>query len=295
MVQPYSWSRKLFVAFNYTFLAVLSLISILPLLNVFSVSLSSAAAIEAGKVTLWPVDFSWKAYRFVAEKHEFLVSMGIAVERVLLGVGINMLLTVLTAYPLSKEAASLRFRTGYAWFFVFTMLFSGGLIPSYMIVRNLHLLDSIWALVLPGALPIFNVILMLNFFRGLPKELSESAFIDGAGHWQTLWRIIIPLSMPSIATVTLFAIVNHWNEWFNGLIYMNDPSHYPLASYLQTIIVRMDMSTITDPSMLLLLSQLNDRSVRAAQIFLGMVPVLCVYPFLQRYFMSGMTLGSVKE
>ncbi|MBP3962533.1 carbohydrate ABC transporter permease [Paenibacillus lignilyticus] len=295
MIQPYSWSRKVFVGFNYTLLAVLSLICLLPLINVFSVSLSSAAAIEAGKVTLWPIDFTTKAYEFVARKQEFLISMGISAKRVALGVSINMLLTMLTAYPLSKEAANLKFRTGYAWFFVFTMLFSGGLIPSYMVVRNLHMLDSLWALVLPGALPVFNVILMLNFFRGLPKELSESAYIDGAGHWQTLWRIIVPLSMPSIATVTLFAIVTHWNEWFYGLIYMNDPIHYPLASYLQTIVVRMDMSSISDPSMILLLSQLNDRSVRAAQIFLGMVPVLCVYPFLQRYFMSGMTLGSVKE
>jgi putative aldouronate transport system permease protein len=294
MVQHYSWSRKLFVVFNYTFLAVLSLICLLPLINVFSISLSSAAAIDAGKVTLWPVDFTMKAYEFVAKKDEFLISMGISGKRVLLGVAINMLLTVLTAYPLSKEAANLKFRTGYAWFFVTTMLFSGGLIPSYMVVRELQLLDSIWALVLPGALPVFNLILMLNFFRGLPKELSEAAYIDGAGHWQTLWRIYVPLSLPSIATVTLFAIVAHWNEWFHGLIYMNDPIHYPLASYLQTIVVRMDMSSLTDPSLLQMLALLNDRSVRAAQIFLGMLPVLCVYPFLQRYFMSGMTLGSVK-
>jgi len=295
LVQQYSWSRKLFVAFNYSVLALMSLICLLPLLNVLAVSFSSAAAIEAGEVTLWPVDFTTRAYSFVASKSEFLTSMGISVQRVLLGVAVNMTLTILTAYPLSKEAAQLRFRTGYAWVFVFTMLFSGGLIPSYMIVRELGLIDSLWSLVLPGAVPVFNVILMLNFFRNLPKELAESAFIDGAGHWQTLWRIIVPLSMPSIATVTLFTIVGHWNEWFHGLIYMNDPVHYPLASYLQTIVVRLDMTQLNDPTALRFLSQLNDRSLRAAQIFLGMVPVLCVYPFLQRYFMSGIVLGSVKE
>ncbi|WP_135555546.1 carbohydrate ABC transporter permease [Paenibacillus cymbidii] len=295
MVEHRSASRKLFIAFNYTFLAVMSLACLLPLLNVLSVSFSSAAAIEAGRVTLWPVDFTARAYTFVAEKKEFLTSIGISGKRVLLGVLINMTLTILTAYPLSKDVVQLKFRTGYAWVFVFTMLFSGGLIPTYMVIRQLGMLDSIWALVLPGAVPIFNVVLMLNFFRNLPKELSESAFIDGAGHWQTLWRIIVPLSMPSIATVSLFTIVGHWNEWFGGLIYMNDPIHYPLASYLQTIVVRLDMTQINDPTMLRFLSELNDRAIRAAQIFLGMLPVLCVYPFLQRFFMSGIVLGSVKE
>ncbi|MCD9025937.1 carbohydrate ABC transporter permease [Cohnella sp. NL03-T5] len=273
----------------------MSLVCLLPLINVLAVSFSSAAAIEGGKVTLWPVEFTTRAYTFVASKKEFLTSMGISVQRVLLGVVVNMLLTILTAYPLSKEITQLRFRTGYAWIFVFTMLFSGGLIPTYMVVREFGLIDSLWSLVLPGAVPIFNVILMLNFFRNLPKELSESAFIDGAGHWQTLWRIIVPLSMPSIATVTLFTIVGHWNEWFQGLIYMNDPIHYPLASYLQTIVVKLDMTQLNDPTALRFLSELNDRALRAAQIFLGMVPVLCVYPFLQRYFMSGIVLGSVKE
>jgi len=295
VVQHHSASRKLFIVFNYAFLAIMSVACILPLLNVLSVSFSSAAAIEAGKVTLWPVDFTVRAYTFVAVKKEFLASIGISGKRVLLGVAINMTLTILTAYPLSKDISQLRFRTGYAWIFVFTMLFSGGLIPTYMVIRQLGMLDTLWALVLPGAVPIFNVVLMLNFFRNLPKELAESAFMDGAGHWQTLWRIIVPLSMPSIATITLFTIVGHWNEWFGGLIYMNDPIHYPLASYLQTIVVRLDMTQINDPTMLRFLSELNDRAIRAAQIFLGMVPVLCVYPFLQRYFMSGIVLGSVKE
>jgi len=295
VVQRYTWGRKLFVAFNYSLLAMTALVCLLPLLNVLAVSFSSAAAIEGGRVTLWPVEFTTRAYEFVASKKEFLTSMGISAQRVLLGLAVNMGLTILTAYPLSKESAQLRFRTGYAWIFVFTMLFSGGLIPTYMVVRELGLIDSLWALVMPGALPIFNVILMLNFFRNLPKELSESAFIDGAGHWQTLWRIIVPLSMPSIATIILFTIVGHWNEWFQGLIYMNDPIHYPLASYLQTIVVRLDMTQLNDPTALKFLSELNDRALRAAQIFLGMVPVLCVYPFLQRYFMSGIVLGSVKE
>ncbi|GAA3400554.1 carbohydrate ABC transporter permease [Paenibacillus hodogayensis] len=295
MVQHKTWGRAVFASFNYLFLTAISVMCLLPLLNVLAVSFSSAAAIEAGRVTLWPVEFTARAYSFVAAKREFLVSMGIAVQRVLLGVVVNMLLVVLTAYPLSKETSQFRLRTLYSWIFVFTMLFSGGLIPTYIVVKELGLLDSIWALVLPGAVPVFNVILLLNFFRSLPKELAESAFIDGAGHWQTLWRISVPLSMPAIATITLFTVVGHWNEWFSGLIYMNDTAHYPLASYLQTIIVKMDMTQINDPTQMRFLSELNDRAIRAAQIFLGALPVLCVYPLLQRYFMSGIVLGSVKE
>lgn len=295
MVQHKTWGHVVSQLAIYAFLALLAILCILPILNVLALSFSSISAIQAMKVTLWPVDVSLKAYQFVAAKHEFLRSMGVSVQRVLLGTSINMLLTILVAYPLSKEPAQFRFRTGYAWIFVFTMLFSGGLVPTYIVVKELGLLDSMWALVLPGALPVFNVILLLNFIRGLPKELMEAGFIDGAGHWTMLWRIVVPLSLPALATVTLFVIVGHWNEWFAGLIYMNDPRHYPLASYLQTVIVRRDYSQITDPAELAMLAALDDRAVHAAQIFLGALPIFCVYPFLQRYFMAGIVMGSVKE
>ncbi len=295
MVEHYSGSRKLFVTFNYVFLGCLALICILPLVNVLALSFSSTSAIEQGRVTFWPVEFSTFAYEYIAQSKPFQASIWVSAQRVFLGVGLNFVLTILTAYPLSRETEQFRFRTLYVWIFVFTMLFSGGLIPSYVLVKELGLLDSIWALVLPGAVPIFNVVLMLNFFRNLPKELTEAALIDGANHWKILWRIMVPLSLPAQATVTLFAIVGHWNEWFHGLIYMNDPMHYPLASYLQTVIIKYDLSTLSDPSMLEIISKLNNRSIKASQIFLGALPVLVLYPFLQRYFMSGIVLGSVKE
>ena len=295
MVEHYSISRKLFVTFNYAFLGCLALVCILPLVNVLALSFSSTSAIEQGRVTFWPVEFSTFAYEYIAQSKPFQVSIWVSVQRVFLGVGLNFVLTILTAYPLSREVEQFRFRTLYVWIFVFTMLFTGGLIPSYVLVKELGLLDSIWALVLPGAVPIFNVVLMLNFFRNLPKELTEAAFIDGANHWKILWNIMVPLSLPAQATVTLFAIVGHWNEWFNGLIYMNNPMHYPLASYLQTVIIQYDLSTLSDPSMLEIISKLNNRSIKASQIFLGALPVLVLYPFLQRYFMSGIVLGSVKE
>ncbi|WP_135553473.1 carbohydrate ABC transporter permease [Paenibacillus cymbidii] len=295
MVQNKTFSHRLVTALNYGFLLALGLLCILPLLNVLAVSFSSKEAILAGKVTFWPVEFSIKAYAFVAVKKEFLRSIGISLERVLLGTTISMILTILTAYPLSREVKAFKSRTAYAWIFVFTMLFSGGLVPGYVVVKQLGLMDTMWALVLPGAVPIFNVILMLNFMRNLPKELSEAAFIDGAGHWQLLWRVVLPLSLPSLATVGLFTIVGQWNEWFHGILYMNDPKHYPLASYLQTIVIRYDLTQIRSPEEMQMLSTINDRAVRAAQIFLGALPIFLVYPFLQRYFMSGIVLGSVKE
>ncbi len=295
MVQQRTVGGLLFAAANYALLAALGLLCLLPVVNVLAVSLSEAYYVAAGMVKLWPIGFSLKSYSFVAETPEFIRSVGVAVQRVALGGVLNMLLTVIVAYPLSKETGQLKGRTLYVWLFVFTMLFSGGLIPTYVVVQELHLLNTLWALVLPGAVPIFNVILLLNFFRSLPKELEEASYIDGASHMQTLWRVIVPLSKPALATIALFTIVAHWNEWFSGLIYMNEPEKYPLASYLQTVIVQRNISLTSDPALIKQLAELNNRSIKAAQIFLGALPVFCVYPFLQRYFMSGIVMGSVKE
>ncbi|RED56592.1 carbohydrate ABC transporter permease [Cohnella lupini] len=295
MVQHKGLSRTLTTVLIYAILAIISLACLLPLINVLAVSFSSNGYATAGLVKLWPRGFTLGPYEFVLNKPEFLRSMGVSLQRVLYGVSLNMLLTVLIAYPLAKEASQFRMRTAYAWFFVFTTLFAGGLIPSYILVLKLHLIDNLAALVLPGAVPVFNVILLLNFFRSLPKEMSEAAYIDGAGHWQTLWKVYIPLSAPALATITLFSIVGHWNEWFNGLIYMNTPNHYPLSSYLQTVVVNRDLNSLNLTQELQILQNLSDRTVKAAQIFLGALPVLIVYPFLQRYFMTGIVMGSVKE
>lgn len=293
-MQRQSRRVSLFSICNQIFLIGLALLCLAPLVNVLAVSFSSSSAAKAGLVTFWPVDFTLESYRFVADQPQFLHSMWVSIQRVVLGTLLNMLLTLLIAYPLSKDAGRFRRRTFYVWIFVFSMLFSGGLIPTYMVVRQTGLLDSLWALLIPGAVPIFNVILMLNFFRGLPKELEESAFIDGAGHWKILFRIFVPLSLPSMATLTLFAMVGHWNSWFDGMIYMGSPDKYPLASYMQTVVVQMDIKSMIGND-LASLQQISDQTAKAAQIFLGALPILFVYPFLQRYFVSGMTLGGVKE
>jgi len=290
-------SRKIFHVCNYTFLTLASLLCILPFLNVLAVSLSSSVSVAAGEVSFWPIDFNLKAYEFVTSSKQFTTAFFVSIERVILGVAVNMLFTILTAYPLSKEKSTFKKRSIYAWYFIITMLLNAGLIPWYMVVRYTGLIDNIWALILPGALPIFNMVVLLNFFRGVPKELEEAAFMDGAGHWTLLWRIFIPISKPALATVMLFCIVHHWNSWFDGLIFMNKANHYPLQSYLQTIIINPEVffrSAIGTGDLNYLLNFVNARTSRAAQIFVSAIPVLIAYPFLQKYFTTGLVMGSVK-
>ncbi|MBO9604554.1 MAG: carbohydrate ABC transporter permease [Paenibacillaceae bacterium] len=286
--------RNVSAVINYGLLLLLAVSCILPLVYVLALSLSSSSAASAGLVKLWPVDFTLKAYDFILAKPAFSRSILVSLERVALGTAINMLLTLVTAYPLSKEARSFKSRTWYAWFFVFTILFNGGLIPWYMTIQMTGINDTIWALVLPGAVPVFNVILLLNFYRKLPKELEESAFIDGASHWRTLLAIYVPLSLPAMATVALFTIVHHWNSWFDGLILMNRQEHYPLSTYIQTIMTQINLTTLNEQQMKEL-ADVSDRTAKAAQFFLAMLPILLVYPFLQKYFITGIVMGSVKE
>ncbi|MFD0674726.1 carbohydrate ABC transporter permease [Cohnella sp. GCM10027633] len=285
--------RRIFVACNYLFLAVVAAACLFPLINVLAISFSSSSAVGAGMVKLWPVEFTLKSYEFVIGKPEFSRAFLVSLERVAVGVPLNMLLTILVAYPLSRDRKDFRFRNAYAWYFVVTILFSGGLIPWFMTIKATGIIDTFWALILPGAVPVFNVILLLNFFKSLPEEIEEAALIDGAGRWQALWRIAVPLSAPAVATLTLFCIVTHWNSWFEGLMLMNSPEHYPLQSYLQTVIVNRDMTLMTAADVARW-SEINDRTSKAAQVFVAMVPVLLVYPFLQKYFAEGIVMGSVK-
>jgi putative aldouronate transport system permease protein len=288
-----SWSGTVFAVFNYTFLILVAAACLLPMINVLAISFSSSTAESAGLVKLWPVDFTLKSYQFVLNKPEFITAFLISLKRVAVGVPVNMLLTILIAYPLSKDKRIFKHRNTYAWYFVITILFSGGLIPWFMTIKATGIMDSFWALILPGAVPVFNIILMLNFFKSIPPELDESALMDGASVWQTLWKIALPLSMPAVATLTLFCIVTHWNSWFEGLILMNNPIHYPLQSYLQTVVVNRDITLLSTADQVTL-ATVSERTSRAAQVFVATLPVLLVYPFLQKYFAEGIMLGSVK-
>lgn len=283
----------IFSVFNYLFLGVISLLAVLPLIYIFSMSFSSSTAVSAGKLGLFPVDFTLESYKYILNSASFIRSFFVSVLRIILGAGISLFITILTAYPLSKDRKNFRFGTVYVWFFVMTMLFTGGLIPTYLVVRGTGLIDKIWALVLPMAVEPFLIVILLNFFRNLPKELAESACLDGASEWTILWKIYLPVSLPGIATVALFTLVWHWNSYFDGLIYMNDPANYPLATYLHTMIVAPDVTKL-NPETVKLLTLISNRTTQAAQIFVAMIPILLAYPYLQRYFIKGLVLGSVK-
>ena len=275
-------------------LGIICITCVLPFVHLLAVSFSSSSAVAAGKVGFLPVEFTAASYQYVISGGRFLRAMGISVERVILGTLLNIVLMILTAYPLSKD--TLPGRGILSGFFVVTMLISGGMIPTYLLVSGLGLKDTIWALILPGALPVYNMIILMNFMRGLPHEVEEAAWIDGASPFQTLIHVIFPLLGPSLATVGLFSMVGHWNDWFAGMIYMSNPLNYPLQTYLQTLLVDFEKLLQSDSSGNIkdILSKMNARTGRAAQLFLGALPIMCVYPFLQRYFTKGLTLGSVK-
>ncbi|QAY68026.1 carbohydrate ABC transporter permease [Paenibacillus protaetiae] len=286
-------SYRTFSVFNYVLMMLVALLCILPLVHVLAVSLSAKSAADGNLVSLWPVHFTTEAYQKTINNPAFIRSIGISVLRTVSGTALTLLLAFLAAYPLSRENAQFKGRNVYAWIFIFAMVFNGGLVPFYIMIQKLHLMGTFAALVLPGAVNIYLTILMMNFFRGIPRELEEASLIDGAGSFRTLFSVFLPVSKPAIATLSLFSIVFHWNSWFDGLLYMNQPSQYPLATFLQTVIIQQDMTTLSlDPKTMELISQ---KTVNAAQIFIGALPVLLIYPFLQKYFVKGLVIGSVKE
>ena len=288
-------ARKAFVVFNFIFLTLASLTCILPFIHLLALSFSSSSAVAAGRVGCWPIEPTLSAYEFALRGGKFVTALWVSVKRVLLGVSVNLVLMVLTAYPLSKPREKLAFRNIYMGFFVVTMILNGGLIPTYVLVVRLGLLNSLWALILPGALPVYNMVILMNFIRGLPEEIEEAALIDGANPIVCLVKVLLPLLAPSLATVGLFSIVGHWNDWFSGLIYMQDSARYQLQTYLQTLlrdfeeILRMAQGDYSQ-----ILSMMNARTGRAAQLFLGALPILAIYPLLQKHFTTGLVLGSVK-
>ena len=290
-----SRGEKIFQVFNYIFIILVCLTCALPIVHILAVSLSSPAYASGGHVVFWPRGFSTEAYQFAFVTGRFMTAFGVSVRRVILGVGLNMVLMILTAYPLSKSTLDFSARNYYMAFFAITMIFGGGLVPFFILLSNLNMLDTIWSLVIPGGLPVFSMIILMNFMRGLPDELEAAAMVDGAGYFTILFRILLPVLKPALATVALFAFIFHWNEWFLGMLFMNNPDNFPLQTYLQTLLVdfRSLMRSFSGDHMQLV-SRLNERTGRAAQLFLGMLPVLVVYPFLQKYFTKGLVMGSVK-
>ncbi|QHW30563.1 carbohydrate ABC transporter permease [Paenibacillus rhizovicinus] len=278
----------------YSILTMLAVITLVPLLNILAISLSDSAKATAGLVTVYPLGLSWSTYTTIFKDHAILTAAGVSCERVVLALVINMVLVVLASYPLSKSNKTFRFRGVYMWIIIGTMLFGPSIVPMFFTVKDLHMLGTIWALVIPGAVGQFNIILMMNYFRNIPSELEESASIDGAGPWRRLLQIYVPLSLPIMATIALFVVVGNWNAYFDGLIYSMDPKDFPLQTYIQQLVVNYD-TTIRDVEQVRSLLAVSNRSLTAAKLVITMIPILLVYPFMQKYFITGIMLGSVKE
>lgn len=288
--------REAFQIFDIIFLSIITLLCLFPLVHILALSFSSAAYVDSGMVTIIPKGFTLAAYKFVIGNESFWQAFGITFQRLLLGIPINLLMCILMAYPMSKDSLTFPARKYYMGIFMFVMVFNAGLVPNYLLVQKLGLLDTIWALILPVGLNVFNAVIMMNFFRTIPKSIEESALIDGANQWTILWRIILPLAVPCIATITLFSFMTHWNSWMDGKIYMNYAENYPLQTYLQGLMNSTNaMMDTTNLDSMVERMLVNGRNLRAAQLFVSVIPVLLVYPFLQKYFTTGLVVGSVKE
>lgn len=286
---------KIFRVFNYIFIILVCLTCLLPLLNTLAISFSSPSAVSTGKVYFWPKNFTTMAYEFAMQNGKFMRAFLVSVLRCVLGVSLNLVMMVTTAYPLSKSKKRFGARNIYMVFYVTTMLIGGGLIPYYILVNRLGLMNSIWSLVLPLSVPVYNMVILMNFMRSLPPELEEAAMVDGAGHFRILFGVLLPVLKPALATVGLFSFVYHWNDWFTGALFMHDPRNYPLQTYLQTLLTNFsDMLRQSGSDYYALLARMNEQTGRAAQLFLGLIPTLILYPFVQKYFTAGLVLGSVK-
>lgn len=294
MIEKKTPGTILLKGFFGVILVILALSCLIPLVYNLAVSLSSKAAAEAGLVRFWPVDFTLNAYEEIMGDMNFLVSFRVSVERVVMSLLITLPVLTMAAYPLAKTSKEFPARNVILWIFVFCMLFSGGTIPWYMVMKKYGLINSVFGLAICGGIPVFNLILMVNFFQGIPRELEEAAMIDGAGTWYILGKIIVPLSKPVLATVALFTIVGHWNDFFQGLVLSTNPESYPLQTYIKQLVFQLDTSQMT-AEQIKQMSMMSNTTLNAAKVFISMIPVLCIYPFLQKYFVTGITLGGVKE
>ncbi|GIO56882.1 sugar ABC transporter permease [Paenibacillus sp. SSG-1] len=276
-------------------LLVLALIAVLyPLLFVLAASISDPSKVLGGEVWLWPKGITFRGYEKVFQNNDILQGYGNTILYTVIGTAINIVMTILAAYPLSRK--DLAGRGYFTAFFVFTMFFSGGLIPTYLLVKNLGMVNTMWALIIPNALAIWNVIIMRTFFQqNIPIEVQESAQIDGCSNLQILVRIVLPLSMPILAVMTLFYSVAHWNSFFSALIYLTDRSKYPLQLVLREILIQSNLKDMVETNEeSLAKSVMEGESIKYAVVIIANLPVLLLYPFLQRYFVKGLVIGAVK-
>ena len=281
---------KVFDVFNYALLILVAFVTLYPFLYVIFASLSDPLQLMGNSAPLWkPLGFSLAAYKKVFSNSSIYIGYANTIFYVVVGTTVNIIMTCIAAYVLSRKQFMLR--RFFTLMFIFTMYFNGGLIPNYLLIKGLHLIDNRLALILPGAISTFNLMIMITGFEGIPKSLEESARIDGAGDWTILFRIIMPLAKPTIMVILLYYAVGHWNAWFNAMIYIRDASKRPLQLFLRDILTRNQMGAMTGQT------DIEDvgQTIKYATILVSTAPILCIYPFIQKYFVQGVMIGAVKE
>ena len=284
-----SKGEKAFDIVNIIFLTIFSLLCLVPFINILATSFATPAEITTRTFILFPRTFSLDAYRYILSTPTIFKSIGVSLFVTIVGTFISMVLTSFMAYALSRRY--LHGRSFVNFLVVFTMLFSGGMIPTFLVVNNLGLIDSIWSLILPGAVSAYNMIIMRNFFQGIPDSLEESAKMDGCTDLGVFFRIILPLSLPSIATISLFYAVNYWNTYQSAILYINDSSKWPVQVLLRQIVL-VSSGLNADASVVDVVPPAQ--SVKMAVIIIATLPMLIAYPFVQKYFVKGAMVGSVK-
>ncbi|RTE09207.1 carbohydrate ABC transporter permease [Paenibacillus whitsoniae] len=288
-----SMGEKSFDAFNITLLVIMSLLALLPLLHVVAGSFSSNNALIQSRVSFWPVEPTLQQFKYVVANNTFWRAGWMTVKVVVIATALNMVLTIVGSYPLSKSY--LRGRRGIMLFIIFTMVFQAPLIPTYLVVKELHLINSIWALIVPGAISAFNMILCITFFRNLPEELFDAAKVDGMNDYRIVWQIVVPLSKPIMVTLLLFYAVGHWNSYFAPLLYINDRHLQTLQMYIYFLIAAGSSNDVAAAVAGDTGGKLLPKALEMATIVLATTPIVILYPFLQKHFVKGATLGSVKE
>lgn len=286
--------EKSFGVVNYIILTLFTLSTVLPFINTIAVSFSSERAVVSGQVYFWPIEATLSTYRAVIERSPIVQALLNTILVTVVGVAINMALTILASYSLSKPR--LRGRNILLVLITFTMMFNAGIIPNYLVVRALGLVNRYWALWLPGAIATFNMIVLKTFFQSIPQSLEDSAMMDGANDFVILTRIVVPLSLPSIATISLFYAVGHWNSYMNVLIYITSSAKYTLQMRLRQLLfdsnLMQSMTNAVQDSRDT--TQVATESLKAASIIVATLPIVIVYPFLQKYFVKGVMIGSIK-
>jgi putative aldouronate transport system permease protein len=294
-----SLSENVFISFNITFMLLLCTVTLYPFIYILAYSLNEGADATRGGIYLFPRKFTLFNYLFVLNNGTMQSAYIVTVCRTVLGTFLGLLVTGFTAYGVSFRG--LPYRKGIMFYILIPMLFSGGLVPYYIQLSNLKLINTFWVFVIPGMFSIWNMFVLMKFFMGIPESLRESAILDGANELIVLWKIIVPVSMPAIAAIALFTAVGHWNDWFSGAFFVNNMKLIPVQTYLQRLLSADALTTmigqeVNDEEMFRN-SQVADmtiRSVKTAAVMIGTLPILCVYPFLQRYFVKGVLVGSIK-